>query len=176
MAAKKKAKSQPKKLTAVAIARDVLALMEAKKIRARTGVYFDLGSSNEAKFDGSLQAAMHNRNFKTCDVCGIGAMFMAYVDKKNEVEVHEVCDSIALSDDRALIVEKLTPYISERQLDLIEKFFENGYMGDDGIDPVINDWQGRYSTAKAMLTAICENMIANKGIFKPSMEIVVDWK
>ena len=177
----------PKPVTALDLAKEVVKLITLKKLKPTTGIYLDLGKANFNRFaGGSLQKALQAPAFKNCEACGIGGFFLAYVDKKNEVEIPPKIQeefgynreniSTCMNDDDDM-VEKMEGIISERQLRLIECAFEctnvNDAVYDDIAEAAARAFGKQYSSATKRMLAIAENLIDHKGKFCPS--ITVDW-
>lgn len=172
----------PKKLTKeqkiearILIIKDVLATIKLRKIIPSEGYYVNLDNvrsytntkgelMSSKQFQKTVKTVLNKR--RSCNACALGSIFLTTVAKKNNF-VPKFQNYIERSD----IVGYLTDYFSKEQLDLIEGYFEGYFpecsksinsrthhMNMSGIE--------KYS-AKDRLKIICENIIRNKGYFKP---------
>lgn len=179
-----KRKTRKPRITAVSIARDVIAQLRAGRYMACTGEYVlpdDTGKSNARynkavyeKPNTQFQKLLESKTFK-CGVCAIGSMFCSVVRKVNEVTVGDLnnyYDSMNFRD-------KLLPYFSLQQLGLIESAFEGrrSYADDSGAGDnkasQASNWryncENSYSIpSNHVLIEICKNIIRNKGVFDVS--------
>lgn len=102
----------------VEIAKDVLNHLDTGKLEATTGVYLDIDISEE-----------EIRKAQTCDVCAIGALFVASLLKYDELEEDEV---IYGGGDRFVMARYLAPFFDSDTLDRIEcAFEEDPFMAGD---------------------------------------------
>jgi hypothetical protein len=165
----------------VAIAKDVIANIESKKYFAKMGNYLYVNSDDNLESQ-SLQKVLPQ---VTCNVCALGAMFVSDVKFNNNFNVGD--DTLKKLDNQ------LSKYFSKGQLALIEAAFEgfgvdyeeyeedelsieNGFylkftLEQLGIkeQDVINakKFYAMFDTSEENLIAIMENIIKNKGKFKP---------
>jgi hypothetical protein len=166
------ATKQPKNKEAIKVAKDVLLLLAAKKIKAESGTYFAFGDGQEVvnKFDekrADLQDYLKSKKAKPCFVCGVGACFVARVYRKDNVPF----DSFGYDSD--FMEDTLAGVFGSKQLDLIETAFEQdaGFgddwdISDEEADAAAN-FGARYKSDNGRLKAICNNIIANNGYFVP---------
>lgn len=168
----------------IAIAKDVLAQIKLKTFVAKEGVYLNVNFKNSIKFkeQDKLETCQLNTliqdNKVTCQVCALGSVFTSHVNKTNHLKYNEVY----LNEDQPEMQDRLKNIFSINQLNLIECAFEKRVISDDG--DYIEKWDGiRYVMTeigqKAVkfgkshrgntkrLVAIMENIIKNKGEFKP---------
>lgn len=101
---------------------------------------------------------------KQCTACAIGSMFLANVLRRKRAS------KVALTNDFECH-DRLERYFSRLQLGLIESAFEmqnmvSGMPTTPDIDGAIEFGQN-YPNNDQRLEAIMENIIANKGEFKP---------
>lgn len=147
---------------AVEIARDVIRLMKAKKLVARTMTYLTLDSPIPTGTK-ELQTLIEQDDFK-CYVCAIGGLFVSLVAKENACPIRWGPE-LGRQFGRVPTIpqfrqdgmrRRLRKYFSREQLGLIEAAFERsirfGYKYDDPSDRMI---------------AIMRNIIRNQGEFKP---------
>lgn len=141
----------------VAIAKDVIAGLKAKRLLAEQRVYCSTGYDNVGILPkkGDVELADVLINVPQCEVCAKGAMFIAAVEKfdKLKLGVNEVTEgdyygwgdnedeeddgkdtaeqnfNLEIIDDHHKICDHLTNYFTQTQLDLIELAFE-GDKGD----------------------------------------------
>lgn len=148
----------PKPVTALDLAKEVVKLITLKKLKPTTGIYLDLGKANFNRFaGGSLQKALQAPAFKNCEACGIGGFFLAYVDKKNEVEIPP-----KIQEEFGYNRENISTCMSD-----------DDAVYDDIAEAAARAFGKQYSSATKRMLAIAENMIDHKGKFCPS--ITVDW-
>lgn len=138
----------------VLLARDVLKLMEAKKIKAKSGVYVDLGTrySRLSRRTVDIQDVIEKAK-QPCKVCLLGAAMLAFAHRHDEV----TAGSRLISREEC--VDPLERLFSPVELAQLEAAFE-GWGPSDLLDGEEND--------DRRLTGIMKNVIANKGVFVPS--------
>lgn len=109
----------------VAIAKDVIAQLNAKKIIPESGTYFAI-EDNPDDYDVSLQKHLPKTQ---CSVCALGSLFYSHVKFNNKVTYGDYLK--AWTSD--LIVEELNNYFDFEQLGMIEYAFEgfDGSLSDD---------------------------------------------
>lgn len=174
----------PKEKQIVAIAKDVLKWLGTNKIKATTGTYLSTRFKSKINAKG-LQLDKALEKVSSCNVCGIGACFFsmvalgnnissekAFVTKWNEeVDVLYQGQSIDDFEMRPLLRKAFRP----SQLTLIECAFERNDTLTDSKDRTNNkeiiskaiSFGGKFKAAKSRLAAIMQNIIKNKGEFKP---------
>lgn len=149
----------------LAIAKDVLAQLKAKKYVAEPGTYIHV---LEALFDSNgeqkdLQKVLLSTAAE-CNVCGLGAAFCSMA---------RLGDEVTASDGEVENIHKtLKSIFSERQIALIEYAFEGADAGDLNIlSENEADACGRFYEKRGnddkRLAAIFRNIIKNDGTFKP---------
>ena len=166
----------------VAVAQDVISLINSTLIRPSTGFFVHVASKHQSH-EKSLQTEILNGNIQKCDCCALGAMFVSCAIKNNktstsEHELGDIGDSIC---DKFKIPNKLNTIFSGDQLILIEQAYELGkgyfesehsYHDDENgnyvetLTPAVK-FGSKYKSNKDRLIAIMKNIIANKGRFKP---------
>lgn len=141
----------------VLLAKDVLKLMRAKKVEAKSMIYVDLGAKyRHSRRSGiDIQAAIEQAT-KPCKACLLGAAMLAFAHRHDAVTVRGRWVS---RDDCALPLRRL---FSDHELNALETAFE-GWGESDLLEGVDDD--------DARLTAIMKNIIANEGVFVPSQLI-----
>lgn len=171
----KKATKQRKR---VMIAKDVLAQLAANRFIAAQGTW--IGTLDDAIMygdkDNDVQKIVCEQN--QCEVCGIGAVFVSTVEFANRLKAGEL-NIHGESGDFGGYAEYLTQWFSMEQLRLIELAFESGSGGCrtsektseknavkffDFLDLEFNKFD---ADADERMRLIMENIIANKGEFRP---------
>jgi hypothetical protein len=159
-----------KKVTVTQLAKDVLFLLSKrpKLLDVENGSYFRIEEDineqvNKTNQINDLQDALRLSAMK-CEVCALGAFFVAKVLRK---------DACAYSDDiyRNVISNHLKSIISPEQMGLIEAAFEkDSYFSSAPYDVAQEavDFGRKYYDSKSRLKAICQNIIDNRGVFRPS--------
>lgn len=173
----------------VKIAKDVLASLETKRIKASPGTYFELSKPIQIGKNKDLQNIIQDAQFPTCEVCALGSIFHALVDNADRFKLtsghltntYDVekggyarnrLQSLGSEDGMRQLLRK---HFSPRQITLIESAFEKEAHIDpcdiksDRIQAVklARKWGRSQGGAVKRLTSIMENIIANKGEFKP---------
>lgn len=168
----------------VAIAKDVLVQLKAKKIIAKEGSYVSI-PLKENEVGKQLQDLLPK---KKCNCCALGSCFVSLVSIENDfaIKSHNLGQGgernghIGKDDFRS----RLKKYFTQFQLDLIETAFEGttGYIdGPDNSEQFEKarefyyqfggegwDSQDRSDEeSEQCLIGIMENIITNKGTFKP---------
>lgn len=164
----------------VAIAKDVIAQVKAKQMKAATGYgYVAFDSAVTAKPDQCLYEVV-DKNRKDCFVCGIGALFCSALKLKNKFDVadlgyhsYEESGSVEIDEiSHGTVAKYMKPWFSELQLDLVETAFEGYTTGlvwdmDGDTAERISSFCGNEGDADARLVAIMQNIVDNNGTFKP---------
>lgn len=164
----------------VAIAEDVISGLAAKRLLATCGSYITSAYAEiEAKEGQSLGDDVEvcdlqkviASTMKSCEVCAKGAMFIAAVEKFNNVKVLDLQvgdNPLRKFDDDEDVCTHLENYFSRDQLDLIEVAFEGSSMSlDENTEEcqVALAYQHRYTDVSDRMTAIMENIVKNNGTF-----------
>ena len=171
----------------VAIARDVLAQLDAGRITAKTGVYirsFDLVNLiDESAKDVQLQSLLSA--VEECNVCALGSMFICGVNIANNLPVKRVTtygSEVSGSDAK----KYLRRFFTNGQLGLIESAFETGDMLSNYSRVPKRDYallraairfgelfdveDENWMRDELRLRAIMENIIVNDGTFRPDIQ------
>lgn len=164
------------------IAQDCIDRIKLDLIKAETGqVIYEYEIEEFAESIGynektcDLKPLINNPSL-TCEVCAKGGLFIAYVGRVNKFKLSKLNGGENNSDD--VQHKKLRQIFTTRQLALIEYAFEGRQClaydekGDDicfDYDEKTNAYRykTRYNDKDERLIAICENIIYNKGTFKP---------
>ncbi len=147
-----------KPITALSIAKDALALLNAKTLSAESGTYFYIpGAGHEAQIQPFL---LEKRPATPCNVCALGAVFCGLVKTINKETVGDAHQSQHMR-------EVLGPYFPAQELHAIEQCFEqwNPY----------GDWRRErgLDSATDALRYILRNIIQGGGKFDPQRAVVV---
>lgn len=150
----------------IKILKDVVALLESKKILAKSdNTYLDVKYDNCS--DDSNKTQLHEVvETNKCTVCGIGGIFVSAVLLKNKLKVGDLLSGDPSHIEKYEMAVYLRKWFREDQLDLIEDAFEATTIYG-GNNPNAHRFGRKYRTDKARLIAICKNMIANGGKFVP---------
>lgn len=185
-----KSKPKSKSQKAVEIAKDVISRLRRKKLKIKQGNGYILPIEDVVlNMDISLQPQVELLESK-CEVCALGGMLLSYVRLFNNVESVDRVDEY----DFDFIFEKLSDVFPEKTLVIIEGVFEGMLINEEFLfDPpryylskdeskkisqiekrilkfrkkVLARCKERSKKAKAeaVLSAICRNIIRNKGKF-----------
>lgn len=180
-----------KKMTApekrVAIARDVLAGMKADILIAKSGTYLDdVKFREKVRWDMPLkvedQAKPLMDAVESCNVCGIGSMFVSTVMRFNKLTIGDIvgADTNPADDDEnqisakefvdeasggGVMYEYLEQFFPAEDLRKVEEAFEGGSFCAVEDHP--------YPSDDIRLRLIMENIVANEGRFRPSKKPVI---
>lgn len=151
----------------IMIAKDCIARIEAELLFPNRGSLIKSEAMNVNK---------ETLNSVECQVCAKGGLFASYVGRVNNFDKRTsiVCGWNSPKDDFHI---KLSEIFTYKQLSLIEFAFEgrkylerdnkeNAIIFDDKTYYEAESYRNRFETSNECLTAICENIIRNKGTFK----------
>jgi hypothetical protein len=166
----------------IAIAKDVIAQIKAKKYNPTNGVWVvsDCGQEYDdwlltAASSCEVDVQVYTKNINKCNVCALGSLFVSAVNKYNNVygtfdsvSTYEVFSSIGTEEKKSPLLR----YFSSSQLQLIEFTFEGGmgafyFYDNSSTAERAYAFYEQYPDDKDRLIAIMKNIIKNKGIFKP---------
>ena len=142
----------------VLIAQDVIDRVNAGRIRPVIGYYL----RKHTTVDSLLEA-------RTCQVCAMGAMFVAHIARFDAVDDLQV--AAVERGGGSTICDTLGGYFSVTQLRMIEAAFElrSYWLGND--DTIRCCEFGRqFKNKRDRLVAILQNVIDHGGKFKPEVE------
>lgn len=162
----------------VMIAKDVLALMKAKKIRPRYGSFV---SADLPKATASATQICDVFADKAkpidCRCCALGAMMVSEIRHMDAITLGDVGDSeptqFGIWIDRASKGDRLENYFSTSQLETIEIAFERGggyyqvYSQSPRGKRVAAEMFDEDDRPDKRMTEIMRNIVANNGTFKP---------
>lgn len=161
-------KTAEQKSDAVQLAHDVLSLLEAEYIEPRPNAWVEFGSDSFSP--GTIRDLVHKR--ERCRVCADGALYVAYMKRRFETEQPEIRIGWVGYHQ---IQERLTPTFTEQELQLIDIAFEQGHGyfhaseadEEDGTAFRAREFADRGESFKSRMVKIMNNIIENKGEFKP---------
>lgn len=146
----------------VSIARDALEWIKKGALIPRTGNYVvPIDNRIASDLAWSESAQLRDLNLGPCNVCGVGALFIAKAVRYNDAKPR----------DAQYPHTNLLEYFSAKQLLLIENYFEGrdaSPLGDSASsdDNRIERFAYHFKTS-VRLVHILENIIKNNGTFKP---------
>lgn len=146
----------------VLIAQDVIAVLRSRqrRITIEQGTYFFSKEIGGVPRTGQLRS---NRIKGGCTVCARGALFLASVDRFDSCDLKFIYGQI-----RYEVEDRTEREWGGDQTDLIESCFEG--VGVDGSSK--HDLYIRFcGNPRGLLLAICENIVANNGEFKPETSL-----
>lgn len=165
----------------VAIAKDVLAQIAAKKYVPTQGTYVDLLDKDVSEEDIGKEVCEVVAGAR-CDVCAIGSLFMSAVKLGDNLKV----DFGEYGDVNFFKSEILTRFFSKDQLGMMEAAFECSTIGEYGerasreaaywgealrdklVDEGVNDPE------RELLKMIMLNVVRNGGTFKPVHKVILE--
>jgi hypothetical protein len=186
----------------VAIAKDVLAALKAKKLKPKAGIYAMPTKKTTLRQVGAADAdGLVNPDAKlcsvfgqleSCTVCGLGALFVSAVKRDEKVPIRKTpsmynsYDAIydAYDTDREWgisgheVYDYLSKFFSNFQLMQIENAFECQGMNTDRNGFVKGPLRNaalmyhKIESPSKRMEAIMQNIIDNKGTFKTTKQ---DW-
>ncbi len=160
----------------IAIARDVIAQINAKKFIATNSVYAKIASKT-CSIDSQINKSLKEGKL-TCQVCALGSLMMSHVNKTNHLTLRQLRDT---EDEYELSKDRLKGIFSVDQLNLIELAFE-GWIVNNENQKLRTDWGytalgrigeeffDKYERSDERLIAICRNIIRFRGRFSPDKE------
>lgn len=193
---KEKFESLTQAQQAVLLAKDVIEQVKANKYKAKQNYYIKLPKSFLTKYSGEehedkeLQAVLPE--IKTCEVCARGALFLSHVKIMDNFSLGELNPSYKNGDtdvDADLTAERVTAF-SPFQQSLIELAFEGNEVYNEfvrafdidadsdmqyeaieyakkSLEDACLRFYKKYRNSNNRLIAIMENVVKNKGVFKP---------
>lgn len=158
----------------VKIAEDCLERIKQKTYTPRTGSFIWYETRDVFKaLNEDIQSSVNSS--VQCQACAKGGLFLSYVGRVNNFNACDLEDRNRIFDNEHT---KLLEVFTARQLSLIEYAFENEqHLRRDINDNEISFKQNVIAKAKKYyydykestprMVAICENIIKNKGTFRP---------
>jgi hypothetical protein len=172
-------KRQRKK--AVAIAKDVIEQLRVKRFVASSGTYCEIDYQSDDhssfrdnhEFGDSFQKTFAKDKKVVCNVCAMGAVYIGYINRFNNVDNDEV-DGVEDPE----IIDTLSGIFSQDQLRLMERIFENAWIseapewwmdmsGEDQKDyeARCTAYHDRSTSDDGLLRTIMLNVVRNDGEF-----------
>lgn len=172
-----------------AIAAEVISQIKAKKMLARTGHYFIIGTkSNDNTLITASKVSKLDKIMEKegCTVCALGACFAGIVDLGDKVQMEEMFYEYSFTKkaefDRDVNVvsmkNKIREVFTPEQMSLIESAFERKIFKDEGLTitsefranrRIAVDFSKLYKTDEDRLLAIMQNIRKNRGTFIPTL-------
>lgn len=155
----------------VAIAKDVIAQVNLRKIIPTQGSYLERPNGSASGIDTNV--AIQDQLPSQCIACGIGSTFVCALKYDKTENLSRTM--VSLSDDRVMR-KYLQKFFSKAQIDLIEVAFEHRTVTDDQSE--LEDAQDKsiraairfgrkYAYHSERLIAIMDNIVMNRGVFVP---------
>lgn len=177
----------------LAVVKDAIKQLKGKAFYAKTGSVITIhnealriyNNPGNAEVKPILTKLLKSKPERVCSVCARGALLLSTIHKENTFTFSKLDDSDCGSFHADSIVDKrLLHLFSAKQIALIEEAFEVGYEEDYiGEEKVFNTilsikeahpahiFHDKYqSSDNQRLLAILENIVKNKGLFKPQNE------
>jgi len=157
----------------IEIAKDVLKHLKANKITAECAVYFK--PDNKGMFEGQQLKDILPK-IKNCKVCALGGIFYSYVARHNNYQLNGGLGYRGLQnlDNEHRQMRSAMEMFQEKQLHLIEYAFEGrrierfyDYSEDTQWNAITYRAKKGIKSDNAALKHIMNNIIKNKGTFKP---------
>lgn len=158
----------------VKVAKDVLEQLKWGFYKAERGVYAELVmKTNEYGNDLSLETSKDLQkqlcNIDSCEVCGIGSVFMSLVRLKDSYRPTP-CETMGSLEDGRMR-RLLGKVFSKEQISMIETAFEGRHVDDFELTDEQYERSVYFAEyqhpAAQTLRRIMQNIIRNKGTFNP---------
>lgn len=180
----------------VQIARDCLQQLASKRLVATQGSWLtgvndiSLFSNKDVKKDLELQQVLLKQ--KKCEACALGGMFMCAVERADKLKLSKIVSTKGFyysdsdqyencSIEQSDVFSYMRKFFSKDQLELIEFTFEHGngacYLNNDKASAAIEfSYKANLSgDSQTLMKLIMENIVVNKGTFKPEKVPVQQW-
>lgn len=155
-------------------AKDALALLETNAVIARKGSYLDSWVLHEVGLtwgaEGHRQVCEFTRKLKKCSACAIGTLFVAMVNKHNDLQIN---DYRAASLKTGACHVYLQRFFEPKQLGLIEAAFEMSNVQASIKNCTLDEVRSaikfgrKHQKSHDRMVAILNNIIENDGEFVP---------
>lgn len=177
MASSRKFETLTPRGKAARVAYDVLQQIRTRKLHARTGGYITADLSRTIDVGTPVCSLLDTNNASACHVCALGGLFMGLALNDKSIKIaykHYSYDSFT---EPANFRVQLKDIFEPHQLNMIESAFEvqgmvDGYTYDrseiasDDLKAAIR-FGNRYTSNENRLRAIMNNIVENRGIFRP---------
>jgi len=164
----------------VALAKDVILQIKAKRFTVKHGVWLELDNDYFSDYGReyrniSIKEEFNKNKEITCNGCAVGSLMLSATLFNNKTTAKDLYDEDFFNNIRRgeKMPNGLNTIFSREQLIKIELAFEGGtggftaeYTSSDDYAKCIN-FYNRYAIAENRLIAIMNNIIKNKGEFKP---------
>ncbi len=165
----------------VQICKDVIKWLDSGKLKAQSGIYCSINKGlSKVKANDELRPLILEGSIPQCNVCAKGAMFMSCVLKDNHLNKSEYVKVFKNGRNTQSTISERLPEFTQKQLDLIESYFEGALLGlceesQDYLDRTENPFDldlellGEFKdnfTADERLRLIMRNIISNNGSFR----------
>lgn len=158
----------------VLIAKDVISQINSGKIKPKNNAWVEFFGVDTTQEEDSIQEQLLKPE-TTCNACALGGMFISCTLFNNNEKFGDYSwnDIGSIIEYGGTFGNKLNKIFTDRQLQLIEIAFErgNGYdwshtpFSETQLDKAIRFCKSL--PARSSLIKIMNNIIKNKGIFKP---------
>lgn len=155
----------------VRIAQDVIAQVKLGQIKAQHNTYIDESQFDNGDTDLSGRQLSELVGDRSCDACGIGSVFIATVRRRDAFEY----DGCGVGD--ADMLDYLRDFWDPQQLRLIEAAFDTPQIPLGAKEQaavafrrMYEDVEAEEDNADELLVKIMENVIRNRGTFRPDRE------
>lgn len=145
----------------VAIAKDVIASLKAKRFFATRGTYLTANKDLSKRVRDRLARQMPVELREVlptlkCDVCAIGSVFCAVVQRVNDfpLDPRRLEDGARPYVNDESMIEKLEPYFDSQELREMESFFEYRYTDLHSADEVLNALMNHIVKSKGEFDAV----------------------
>lgn len=160
----KKTKAQQR----VIIAKDVILRISLGKIKPKTRVFCRLPNIFKGEENYDLKSFVLSKT-RSCEACAKGGLFMSFVGINNNFTRQGHYLSSCMDSDS---MKALSTIFSKKQLAMIETAFEKTTsFGTSDTSSYEDDkseaFGAKYDSPKKRLKAIMQNIVKNKGTFKP---------
>jgi hypothetical protein len=148
----------------VAIAKDVLLQLATGKMIATPGIYCRIELSKPVTTT-DLQTEL--QNLESCQVCGIGAVFVSKVNLANKFKIDRGFGNDRFAPGHDRMIENMSRIFTDDELTQIETLFEGWYRHINGKLVDASNFRVTVRNPTDRLILIMENIIKNKGELKP---------
>lgn len=185
---------QPQWMQRVAVAKDVIAQINISKYKAKSGSYVKTVRINNKLYDSDdiknspaqeldIKKSI-NDSVERCTVCALGACIISISKFKNTLKWGEVLHHSNFTSEKSTVLKMLIGVFTPYQLAMIETAFEGSYNQtcSDRVGKILgvynlssdDEWNCKrlynddyYGSDDSRLQRIMQNIIDNKGEFKP---------
>ena len=155
------------------LAQDVIDQLDAKRFIPKEENYFSLTASQKGKFlDGMKHDGAETlKALKKCEVCQIGALMVAAVERHDALPINKLFIGATMNTDT--VRSYLKKLFTKQQLSLMQSAFMQSAFTMPWQVPYTGrttraiDFGNRFKRTGERMRAIMQNVIDNKGTFKP---------